>query len=298
MRGVRGELTGHQVAGDDAGAPAVDVDDVDHLHAVPELDVAEPDLAGELLVGADEELLAGLPPGVEGTAHLGATEAAVVEQAAVLAGERHALGDHLVDDVDRHLGEAVDVGLPGAEVAALDRVVEQAMDAVAVALVVLGGVDAALRRDRVGAPRRVVERERLDLVAEFAERRGGRRAGEARADDDDLELALVRRVHQLFVGDEVLPLVGERTVGDLGIERDGHSECPSTQQVMASGSNSMMPACTAIGIDTLPTTTTVAMTVARPRRHELNRGLLHPIDWNSDQVPWNRWMPSAMLARM
>ena len=136
-------------------------------HAVPQLDVAEADLAGELLVRAEQQLLAGLATGVERAAHLGAAEAAVVEQAAVLAGERHALGDHLVDDVDRHLGEAVDVGLAGAEVAALDRVVEEAVDAVAVALVVLGGVDAALGGDRVGPAGRVVERERLDLVAEL-----------------------------------------------------------------------------------------------------------------------------------
>ena len=205
MGRVRAELAGHQVAGDDAGAATVDVDDVDHLHAVPQLDVAEADLAGELLVGADQQLLAGLAAGVERAADLGAAEAAVVEQAAVLAGERHALGDHLVDDVDRHLGEAVHVGLTGAEVAALDRVVEQAVDAVAVALVVLGGVDAALGGDRVGAARRVVERERLDLVAEFGHRGRGRRAGESGADDDHLELALVGRVDELLVGDEVRP---------------------------------------------------------------------------------------------
>ena len=131
------------------------------------LHVAEADLAGELLVGAEQQLLAGLAPGVERAAHLGAAEAAVVEQAAVLAGERHALGHHLVDDVDAHLGEAVDVGLAGAEVAALDRVVEEAVDGVAVALVVLGRVDAALRGDRVGTARRVVEGERVDLVAEL-----------------------------------------------------------------------------------------------------------------------------------
>ena len=101
------------------------------------------------LVGAEQQLLAGLAPGVERARHLGAAEAAVVEQAAVLAGEGHALGDALVDDVDRHLGQAVDVGLAGPVVAALHRVVEEAVDRVAVALVVLGGVDAALGGDRV-----------------------------------------------------------------------------------------------------------------------------------------------------
>ena len=96
-------------------------------------DVAEADLAGQLLVGAEQQLLAGLAAGIERAADLRATEAAVVEQAAVLASERHALGDHLVDDVDADLGQPVDVASRDAEVAALDRVVEQAVDRVAVA---------------------------------------------------------------------------------------------------------------------------------------------------------------------
>ena len=215
---VRADLAGEQVADDDAGAAAVDDDDVDELHAVPQRDVAEADLAGHLLVGAEQQLLAGLAAGVERAAHLGAAEAAVVEQAAVLAGERHALGDHLVDDVPRHLGESVDVALAGPEVAALDGVVEEAVDAVAVAAVVLRRVDAALGGDRVGPARRVVEREGVDLVAELGERRRRRGAGESGADDDDLELALVVRVDELGVGDERVPLVGQRAGGDLGVE--------------------------------------------------------------------------------
>ena len=104
--------------------------------------------ASSCLVGAEQELLAGLAAGVEGAGDLGAAEGAVVEQAAVLAGEGHALGHALVDDVDRDLGQAVDVGLAAAVVAALDGVVEQPVDAVAVVLVVLGGVDAALGGDQ------------------------------------------------------------------------------------------------------------------------------------------------------
>ena len=57
------------------------------------------DLALQRLVGAEQQLLAGLAAGVEGARDLRATEGAVVEQAAVLAGERHALRDALVDDV-------------------------------------------------------------------------------------------------------------------------------------------------------------------------------------------------------
>ena len=62
-------------------------------------DRAGVDLPAERLVGAEQELLAGLAAGVEGARHLGAAERAVVEQAAVLAGEGHALGHALVDDV-------------------------------------------------------------------------------------------------------------------------------------------------------------------------------------------------------
>ena len=68
--------------------------------------------------------------------------------------------------------------------------------------------------------------------------------------------------------------------------------------VILGASEPTMPAWTAIGNDTLPTTMIVARPVARPRRHALNRGLFHPIDWKRLQVPWNRWMPRAMLATM
>ena len=59
-----------------------------------------------------------------------------------------------------------------------------------------------------------------------------------------------------------------------------------------------IPACTAIGIDTLPTTMMVAIATAAARRHWLNRGEFQPSDWNRLQKPWNRWMPSTMLATM
>jgi hypothetical protein len=57
------------------------------------------DLPLEGLVGAEQELLARLAAGVERARDLRAAEGAVVEQAAVLAGERDALRDALVDDV-------------------------------------------------------------------------------------------------------------------------------------------------------------------------------------------------------
>ena len=207
------------------------------------------DLVRERLVGAEQQLLAGLAAGVERARHLRAAEGAVVEQAAVLAGEGHALRDALVDDVDAHLGEPVDVALTGAEVAALHRVVEEAVDAVAVVRVVLRRVDAALRGDAVRATRRVVEGEQLHPVAELAEGRGRGRAGEAAADDDDLEAALVRRVHQLHVEPVLSPLLRDRPRGDPGVEVTDHRV--TTPVVM---SNGML---------TLPTVITTANAIAK-----------------------------------
>ena len=216
--GERLDLAGDQVAGDDPAGPAVDHDEVEHLAPREHLHGAVADLPAEGLEGAQQELLAGLAAAVEGALELGAAEGAGVEQAAVLAGERHPLGDALVDDVDRRLGEPVDVRLPAAEVAALDGVVEEAVDAVAVVAVVLGGVDPALGGDRVGAAGRVLEAERQDVVAQLGEAGGGAGPGEPGADDDDRVLPLVGRVDQPLLALEPGPLLGQRPARHLRVE--------------------------------------------------------------------------------
>ena len=147
------DLAGDQVAGDDAARLAVDDDEVQHLAAGEEPDAALVHLPHLRLIGAEQQLLAGLAAGVERARHLRAAKRSVVEQPAVFAGERHALGDALIDDVDAQLRQSVDVRFARPVVAALDGVVEEPVDAVAVVLVVLGGVDAALRGDAVGAAR-------------------------------------------------------------------------------------------------------------------------------------------------
>ena len=117
--------------------------------------------------------MAGLAARVERAGNLGTAEGAVGEEAAVFASEGDALRDALVDDVDGDFGEAVDVGFAGAVVAAFEGVVEQAVHAVAVVLVILGGVDAALGRDGVGAAWAIVKHEAFHFVAEIGEAGGG-----------------------------------------------------------------------------------------------------------------------------
>ncbi len=65
------------------------------------------DLPLECLVGTEQQLLAGLAAGVKGSLDLDAAEGASREQSAVFPGERHALGDALVDDVDADLRQPV-----------------------------------------------------------------------------------------------------------------------------------------------------------------------------------------------
>ncbi len=110
-----------------------------------------------------------MSPGVERARHLYSTERSVVEQTTVFPGKRHALGGALVDDLVADFGEPIDVGFARAIIAAFDRVVEQPEDAVAVVVVVLGGVDPSLGGDAVGPPRAVVVGEDLHVVAQLPE---------------------------------------------------------------------------------------------------------------------------------
>src|SRR2546426_12716738 len=141
---------------------------------------------------------------------------AVCQQAAVLAREGDALGRALVDDAGADLREAIHVGLAGAEVAALDRVVEQPEDRVAVVLVVLGGVDSTLSGDRWRPPRRILETEAGHPVAELGERRSRGGARQPGADHNDVMLQLVRRVDELDLRAVPFPFRRERSVGGAG----------------------------------------------------------------------------------
>src|SRR5665648_463981 len=165
-------------------------------------------------------MLACLTTGIESPRDLHTAKGTVMQQPAVLAGERNPLGDAVVDDRPAHLREAVDVGLPRPEVAALDRVIEQPLDAVTVVAVVLRGVDAALRRDAVRTTGAVLIGEARDLVAGLAERGSSRSTGEAGADDDDRQLATVRRVDQLGVELARVPTLLDRACRCL-LVRDG-----------------------------------------------------------------------------
>src|SRR5579863_2049087 len=136
------------------------------------------------LVSAEQELLASLAARIKCPGYLRAPERPIGQRTAVFARKWHALRDALVDDVHADLRQPVDVRLARAEIAALHRVIEQPVNAVAVVLIVLRGVDAALRGNAVRAPGTVLKAETFDVVTELRHCRRSRRAREAGADDN------------------------------------------------------------------------------------------------------------------
>ena len=119
-------------------------------------------------------------------------------------------------------GEAIDVRFARAKIAALDRVVEKPVNAVAVVRVIFRGVDSALGGDAVGAARAVLITERFDVVTLLPQRRRGRAAGQTGADDDDLEFAAIVRRDQPRIVLVPPPFFRQRAMRNLGIERADH----------------------------------------------------------------------------
>ena len=103
----------------------------------------------ERRISAEQKLLSRLAAGIEGTRYLRAAERTVGEQPAVVACERHALCDALVDDIVGNFRQTIDIRFTSTVVAALDGVVKEPEDGVVVVLIVLRSVDTALRGDGV-----------------------------------------------------------------------------------------------------------------------------------------------------
>src|SRR5208282_6628050 len=105
----RSEMLELQVADHDAPGGAVYNHEFEHFGAGEHTDVAQADLAAHRLVGAEQELLAGLTTRVKRAGHLCTAERTIRQRAAVFAGERHALRHALVNNVGAHLSEPEDV---------------------------------------------------------------------------------------------------------------------------------------------------------------------------------------------
>ena len=110
-----------------------------------------------------KKLLAGLAARIKCARDLRAAKGTVGQKTAVFARKWHALRDALIDDRCADFRQTIDIRFPRAEIAALDRVVEQSINAVAVVLIILGGVDSALGGNRVRAARAVLVTKTFDV---------------------------------------------------------------------------------------------------------------------------------------
>src|SRR4029434_7455309 len=110
---------------------------------------------------------------------------------AVFARERNALRHALIDDVVGDFRQPINVRFAGTKIAALNRVVEQAVNAVAIVLIILCRINAALRCNRMRASRRILKTTTFHPVSELTEERCRRSASEPGADDYDLKLSPV-----------------------------------------------------------------------------------------------------------
>ncbi len=213
----------------------------------------------------------------------------------------------------------MDVGLAGAEVAALDGVVEEAVHRVAVVAVVLGGVDAALGGDGVGAARGVGEAELDHVVALFGEGRAGRSARQAGTDDDDGVLAAVGGVDELGFEAAAVPAVRDRAFGGLGV---GDGVAGGVRGVVGALPVGVLlvgvlivvvlivvvlvcahgqfttPVMTATGTDTKPAKRTRARPLARNFSVRSRRALPAPRVCAALQKPWRTCSPRAAMAAM
>ncbi len=152
-------MAGHHAAGD-----AVHRDQLEHITAAEQSHPPQLHLAHQGLIGAVQQLLSRLTASVKGAADQGAPKAARGQAATVFTGERHPLGDALVDDAATDLRQSLTAGFSGAEVTTLECVGEQAANAVAIHGDRSGGIDSALGCHRVGPPRAVMKAEHCHAI--------------------------------------------------------------------------------------------------------------------------------------
>ena len=124
----------------------------------------------------------------------------------------------MIDDAAADLGQPVDVRFACPVVAPFYRVVEEPVDTVPVVRVVLRSVDPPLSRNAVSAARRLVITERRDLVSQFGQRCRGGCARQPRAHNNDMALALVRRINKVQMEPVVVPLFFEGTIRNFCIQ--------------------------------------------------------------------------------
>ena len=130
-----------------------------------------------------------------------------------------------------------------------------------------------------------MKREAAHLVALLAERGGRGGPRQARADDQDGVLSPVGGAHQLHVEAAPVPLLFNRSRGDLAVEH-----LTLLQRIQ--------PASTATGTEIKPANTRIATPRDIIRKTVELRASFKPSVWSMLQTPWSRCRHKAAIDRM
>src|SRR5208337_4662197 len=127
---------------------------------------------------------------------LGPSKGTVVEISGIVTSKGDPLGHTLVDDIVANHRQPVYIRFAGPEIPALNRVMEEPEDAVAVTGIVFGRVYASLGRNTVSTAGAILVTEGIYFIAEFPQCCSSGRAGKTGAHYDDPEFPLVCRIDQ------------------------------------------------------------------------------------------------------
>jgi len=212
MCGIFFNFAGYQVAGDDAARFSIDYHQVEHLAADIHFHLSFFDLPAQCAVCAQQQLLSGLTAGIECAAYLCASKRAIVKQTAVIACKGYALRNALVYDIICHFGKTMNVGFAGAVIAALYGIVIKTIDRIAVVWVVFGGVDSALRGNRVCTARTVLNTKVQNVKSHFAETCCCSGSSQTGTYDDDVQFEFVGGIHKVLMRLVICPFLGYGTL--------------------------------------------------------------------------------------
>ena len=211
------QRTRDEVARDDTLRLAVDEHQIQHLMARIGFDGTGSNLLIQGSISTQQQLLSGLSASIEGAAHLHAAKRPVRQVSAVFTGKRNPLRHTLVDNGGTYFRKTIYIRFTRTIVSALDRVIEKTIDGVVVILVILGRIDTSLRRNRVGAARRIADTEDFYIVSQFTQGCGCRCSSKTGTHHDHLQFTLVVRAHETDFRLAAGPLVLKRSGRNFGI---------------------------------------------------------------------------------
>ena len=208
------------------------------------------------------------------------------------------MGHTLVDNIDAQLGQTIDVGFAGAEVATFDGVIKQAIDTVAIIAVVFGTINAPLGGDAMGATGAVLITKCFNGVAHFSHGGSSSATSQARPNHNYRIFTAVGGIDKLHFELMLGPFLFNWSSGNIGIDpRIGifyrlayinlrfnlccHSDTPHLPAL----TYLMIPNNTTTGIAANPTNNPIPDNTANPRNNLSLRRLLSPSVWVALHTP-------------